>query len=204
MKTHFRILIVTMVILFAAGDSFAQTSEKTMDSFWGMKFGSSMAECKKIILSKEGTVIDAKNSTPDKLIIDGAEFGGRKTLFISLQFSDNKFHTAKVYFNPRLASKVIELYDEIKGEINDKYYITKDDFRHFKEPYSEGDGYETQAIRLGKATFAAFWTFTRSDGHKNAISLQINENLSIVLGYQDGQLIDEAIDKKKSKAAKDY
>src|ERR687884_1112783 len=199
MRIYFRALMVNVFILFSACNFFAQTTEKTLDGFWGMKFGSSIAECKRIILSKEGAVLDTKHSTENKLIVDGAEFGGRKTAFIALLFTDNKLHTAKVYFVPRLESKVFELYDEIKSEINDKYYVTKNDYRLFKYPYEDGDGYETQAIKLGKASIASFWSFPRSDGHKNSISLEINETLIVILSYQDGLLIEEAIEKQKSK-----
>lgn len=181
-----------------------QNLKKSLDGFWGMTFGSSMAECKKNILAKEGATIDNKNSSETVLIIDGAIFGGRKTDFISLEFITNKLHTARVFYPKTLEAKVEELYSEIKSEINSKYYTTKVDFRNFKSPYRDGDGYDTQAIRLGKGTVAAFWKFKRSDEFENLISLEIKEDLIVSLSYQDGKLIKEAVQKRKSESSKDY
>ncbi len=135
MNKIFQLTSTSVIFFLLTLVSFAQNSEKPLDGFWGIKFGSTMAECKKIILAKEGATLDSKNSNETKLIVDGAVFGGRKTSFIALAFTNDKFHTARVYYPKTLAAKVEDFYSEIKSEINDKYYTTKDDFRLFKSPY---------------------------------------------------------------------
>ena len=204
MKKTNQILISFLAVFLFAHVSFAQETKANVDGFWGMKFGSSVAECRKIILSKNTGTIDAKNSSETKIIIDNPEFAGKKPAFIALLFVNDKFHTSKTFFKPTSAARVFELYDSIKGELNDKYYKTKEDFKIFKSPYYDGDGYEASAIRLGKATVAAFWTFNQSDESKTVISLQIEESLLVNLSYQDDKIADQAIEKQKNKNAKDY
>ena len=160
------------------------------------------------MLAKPECKIDQKNSNEALLVFTGISFAGRNTLFISFDFINRKFHTGSVYFDAGLESKVIDYYTEIKNELNEKYYKSILDFELYKEPYKKGDGYTESAIKLGKATFSTYWTFKnakqKSDEENNSIALVINERLRVVLSYQDGVLITEAIEKVKSKNLKDY
>lgn len=179
-------------------------NHKKIDGFWGVKFGSSYMQAKKIILSKEGAILDKKNSDSSIVVVDAAKFAGRQTSYIVLQFINDKFHTAVVSFKSDLEAKVVDLYETMETELNEKYFKTDSDFKNFKYPYKEGDGYEITAIKVGKATFASFWNFPREDGFTNSIYLTISENLLVKLRYQDGKLIEEAVEIQKSKNAKDY
>ena len=197
-------LILVVGVLLLTNVSLAQEAKATLDSFWGIKFGSSMAEAKKIILAKKTGTLNEKDASDTSIVLEKAEFAGKTTFAIILQFVDDKFHTAKVVFKPTLEARVFELYDSVKKDINDKYYKTEKDYKFFKSPYEDGDGYETTALKVGKATFTALWTFKQTDDFTNSVSLEINESLFVILNYQDGKLIKQAIDKQKNKNAKDY
>lgn len=181
---------------------------KTLDVFFGFRFGCSMDSIKKGMLMKPGCTIDSKNSNETRLVFDNVKFAGRDASFMSFSFINNKFHTGAVSIAPNLKSQIIDLYNEIKSELNEKYFVTKDDFEIYKSPYEKGDGYYETAIKLGKASFSSYWMFenpkSNKEDQKNTISLKITETLNISIKYQDGILIDEAVDKSKAKNFKDY
>lgn len=193
---------ILIILLLVSVNSFSQT----LDGFFGMKFGSSKESIKKIMLEKPGCNFDTKHSTEDILIFNGLKFAGRDIQFMLFSFTNNKFHTSRVVLVSELESKTVELYNEIKGELNEKYFTTKSDYEFYKSPYEKGDGYTESAIKLGKAEFSAFWKFKNpnSPEGQNIISLEINPSLSISLGYQDGVLIKEVVSKTKEKNYKDY
>lgn len=193
---------VLIFLLFVSVKSFSQT----LDGFFGMKFGSSMDSIKKVMLSKPGCKFDTKNSTDDCLIFDGLKFAGRDIGFMMFSFTNNKFHTSKVALISELESKTVDLYKEIKAELNEKYFTTKSDYEFYKSPYEKGDGYTESAIKLGKAEFSSYWEFKNpfSTTEKNIISLVIKPSLTILIGYQDGILINEVVSKSKEKNFKDY
>jgi hypothetical protein len=186
---------------------FAQSSSDStvaVDGFWGMKFGSTQAQCKKTLLSKQDATIDSKHTDADQIVVEGLTFGGREVSFIKLSFYKDELHTASVYYKAPLDAKTQDLYDDIKADLNQKYFVTTQDYRNFNSPYTDGDGYEMDAVRQGLATISAYWHFNRADGFKNVISLEIDEHLFVILGYQDGKLIKEAVNAEKEKNSKDY
>ena len=203
MKLRF-ISILLVINYFLSTPLIAQDSSKTLDGFLGIKFGSSYSYAKKVLSSKEGAKLDIKNSKNNKLIFDNLKFGGRQTSFIKLEFFQDKFYGAAVYYSSRLESQVEDLYSSIKSDLNSKYYSTDVDYRNFKSPYFDGDGYETQAIKLGKATIMSAWEFPQSDGNKNSIFLRITEDLSIRLTYYCGKIAEQAEAVEKNKNATDY
>lgn len=202
-KINFMFRYLFLITLFFSVNTFGQGIE----GFMGIKFGTSIDVVKKTMLSKPGCTLDNKYSDTNHLVFDGIKFAGRETLFIRFEFVDKKFHTATAFFKPNLSSKTIDLYNEIKSEINEKYYITEEDFEIYRSPYEKGDGYTESAIRLGKASFSAFWKYKNTNTTEdvnNYIALEINENLNIELSYQDGVLVKISSQRKKAKNNTDY
>lgn len=72
--------------------------------------------------------------------------------------------------------KAISTYRDLREILAKKYGEPEHVFEYFKRPYYDGDGYEEQAIRLGKGTFSCFW--------KDVISLSITEKLAVKLNYE--------------------
>jgi hypothetical protein len=88
-------------------------------------------------------------------------------------------------------NKAIETYRSMKDVLSKKYGTPDDEYEFFKSPYYDGDGYETQAIRKGKATFLCFWG--------GALSLEIHETLTVQLNYESNAWADESR-KRKARA----
>lgn len=196
------------VLLLLLCCSLFEMSAQTLTGFYGFRFGCSVDSIKKVMLAKPGCLLDQKYSNENLLIFGGTSFAGREVVLMKFSFINGKFHTGSVYFDPKMESKTISFYKEIRDELNEKYFKSKQDFEIYKTPYEKGDGYTESAIKLGKATFATYWSFKnpkqKSDEGNNIISLEINERLRVVLAYQDGVLFSESAEKDKSKNFKDY
>lgn len=180
-------------------------NELKLTSFLGIEFGSNKEISKEKLLSREGVIFDEENSSEDVLFFDGLKFGGRQTSYVFLLFVNNKFTKSSVVITPKLDAFAIDLYKEIKTEINSKYYETEDDFEIFEEPYYEDDGYTETGIRVGKISFSSYWKFTDQNGGKDDfIAMRITEDMQIIISYEDGDLSDEMVDKKSKENSEDY
>lgn len=204
MRNLTKVVCSIIVVAVAYTATNAQAVPTTLDGFWGIKFGSSMVEAKKIILAKKTGKIDTVNSDQDVIVVEDAEFAGKRSYLILISFVNDQFHTGTIFFKSDLDAKVLDLYADFKSDLSDKYGKPSNDFKFFTKPYYSGDGYETQAIRLGKGEVSSFWTFERPDGGKNAISLSVTERLMIKLTYQDGKLIKVSSEQRKNKNSKDF
>jgi hypothetical protein len=197
-----KVLFIVILLMFSTL-IFAQS----LDGFLGLRFGTTADSVKKIMLAKPGCKLGVK-STKDVLMFTDCKFAGRGATLIVFRFINNKFHTGRVFLSPSLDSKIVELFNTVKGELNERYYTTTQDYERYDYPYEKGDGYYESAIKLGKAHFSAYWDFTNPKSENkednNIISLEIDEDMYVIIGYQDGALIKEAVEAQKSKDYKDY
>ena len=70
-------------------------------------------------------------------------------------------------------------------------------FYTFDPPYRDGDGYEDEAIRLGKGRVMAVWM----DADKNTVLCELTPALLIKVVYQDeiiSGIVDEAAEKRQT------
>lgn len=176
-----------------------------LNGFLGVEFGSSKETAKEILLSRKGCVLDEVNSSDTALFFDDMKFAGRETSNVMLLFVDDKFAKAAVYIKPKLDAYVLEVYREIKNELNSKYFVTDDDFENYQQPYEENDGYLETGISLGKISISSFWSFVdANNGLEDFIALKISEDLEIVIHYEDGDLADEMVNKNNDANSLDY
>lgn len=97
--------------------------------------------------------------------------------------------------------KAIGTYEDMKETLTKKYGQPQRTFKRFMNPYYEGDGYEEQAIRLGKGSFSSFWG---EDGKGvEGMMLKITEKLTVVIVYESAAWSQES-DKRSAKAASDF
>ncbi len=177
----------------------------SLNSFLGIDFGSTQEVAKNKMLSRASCTLDEKNSTDTVMYFYGVTFAGRDTSFVMLLFVNGKFSKAAVYIKPKLDAFTIRTYQEIKEELNAKYFKTIDDFELYDEPYQENDGYTETGISVGKVKFSSFWSFKDSkDGEEDFISLRISEELDIIINYEDGDLTKELVNKIKDQDSEDY
>lgn len=175
-----------------------------LDGFLGIEFGSSLEIVKEKFANKTGIILESVDDENDALFCNGAKFAGRETEMMLFLFFDDQFCKGVVTIKPILESKVVDLYKQIRDEINVKYYISESDYEIYYDPYEKDDGYTESAISLGKAEFSCYWNFENSGMLDNYISIQVNENLQIKIGYENGELMDQFVKRSQEKNSLDY
>lgn len=175
-----------------------------LKNFLGIDFGESRESVKEKMLSRENCYFDEENSSNQFQFFKGVKFAGRETDFIMLLFYENKFCKSAIFIKPKLQSQIVQLYQDIKSEINNKYYKTDDDFEHYEYPYEKNDGHIETAISLGKANFSSYWVFPDQDGIDDFITLKITEDFDVVINYEDGNLTGKMVDENNEENSLDY
>jgi hypothetical protein len=179
-----------------------------LEGFLGFKFGLGADSIKKVMLSKPGCKIDQENSNKNMLVFKGIPFAGREVQFISFEFENNKFYMGTVMLNSPGEFKTVGLYNDVRSELNTKYFNASKTVEAYDSPYKKGDGNTETAIKLGKVNFSSFWYFKNPKSTRkdiiNSISLSITYKMLIKIIYQDGVLNAEAIELSKRKNVQDY
>jgi hypothetical protein len=179
-----KIALIFPLIVFSA----SLIAQPELTGAMGITFGMNANSVKRIMVQKGGIVIPSTNGN---LTITNITMGTMRPGMVICKFVSNKLFDISIYFIPTLEAKTQELYDEISGIIVSKYGEGKS-FRNFKGIYSDGDGYEMQAVKLGNADIVTYWSKFINN---NAIALQIyplSDNLYVKLTYQDDKLAAEA------------
>jgi hypothetical protein len=159
------------------------TEKKSIDGFWGIKFGATADEVKAAVIAKGGK-LNADASKPDMLVFDNITFTGRAAELLRVNFVNGKFYEALVLFPPLDEGVVIGKFNTMVNELNDVYGPAKV-YKKFEPPYDTGTGeYDVQAIKFGKGSYTAVW----KTNNQNTIQLQIDKELGLQLYYSDSTL----------------
>ena len=178
-----------------------------LEGFLGFKFGLNADSIKKAMLLKPGCKID-QDSKKNILIFKGVSFAGRETQFISFEFVNDKFFMATVMISSPIEFKTVALYNDIRSDLNTKYFPASKTVETYELPYKKGDNNSDVAIKLGKANFSSYWYFKNPKSARkdiqNSISLTITFKMLIKIVYQDGVLNNEDQELLKRKNIQDY
>jgi hypothetical protein len=109
--------------------------------------------------------------------------GGAAKVFVRLATPDNDAR---------------DVYKTVKDALTGKYGAASNEYAFYESPYFEGDGFEEQAIRIGKGHFAAFWTTENSQ--LGTMSVKVSEALTVDVTYESPAWGAEA-DKRKQQEA---
>lgn len=72
-------------------------------------------------------------------------------------------------------------YKRIVDSYTEKYGFPTDKYEFFSRPYYEGDGYEIQALKVGKCTYSNFWM----NVEEGNIEISMTQSAKIKIGYED-------------------
>lgn len=126
------------------------------------------------------------------------EVGGEPALvYTSYTPKTKKLRNVGVYFtsgNKDSIYLVKNRYERFVEILTKKYGAPTDTFAFYSSPYEEGDGYELQAIRMGKGNFMSYWKL--EDG---IIACEIDKDLDIKVVYENRKYTD--IGKQEAEAA---
>lgn len=146
--------------------------------FQNLKFGESPAEVIKLL--PKFKVVEKK---PNSVRFSGKVGSEDADIYAIFTPTSHKLWKVSVFFlTPANIDfySVKSKYNVYKNALVKKYGEPSSDYAFFSDPYYEGDGYETSAIKLGKGTFSSFWMST--DG---AISCEIDDDLDIAIRYEN-------------------
>lgn len=176
---------------------FAVYSQETaINGMMGIPFGIDKASVISKMKSKGYT---NKPTKEGYLTFENVKFGAFDAFSVNFYFTSDKLYQGLVLIIPELEAKTVEIYEEVVTELSKKYG-PGNSFKNFKSPYEEGDGFDIQAIKLGKADFNTFWT-KHAQGTINAY---VSETLLVGIKYQDKELIKEVIKAQSTKNIQYY
>ena len=188
-----KFILISLFLLPFLG--FSQT-HKAITGFLNIPFGSSKATVINAIKAKGG-IFEAKESKENVLDFSDVPLGLRKSVLLIVKFVDDKAFEADFFFSPDLEAHIIDYYDSINKDLT-LIYGEGNSFKNFKEPYTDGDGYEISAIKLGNADYSTYWPKDAKDD-ANSVGTNITNTMFIRLRYQDAKLVDIAIAKQNEK-----
>jgi hypothetical protein len=166
-------------------------AQTTTMSFAGLQWGSTRESVKQALAPLGYTFI--KLDEDGDLDYKGELLGYPATMYFFFTPSGALTKVEMTIITPKTKNR--ETYNEMKEMLIQKYGQPMEDFHFFSSPYYEGDGYEDQAFRLGKATFSTYWKHPGKTGNEMA-SLEITPGLNIRVGYEAPGWHDEVARRK--------
>jgi len=143
--------------------------------------GSSLEEATKV-MKANGFVPDPTENVTTKHFV-GYMFEGKvsNNKCLALIAFNKKDELVKVRLGliPKYESNVFELFATVMQSLNDKYGESSQSTLRFDSPYEYGDGYEVQAIKMGKCVAVALWVID-----KVAIGIVLEREVYVSLTYE--------------------
>ncbi|MBI3234562.1 MAG: hypothetical protein HYZ42_11070 [Bacteroidetes bacterium] len=146
-RTYRYILQILLILVCAFHLEIRTSSAQTgtlPDKLLGLTFGSTVAECEKIIKANKGKVM--VKLTNEYLYKKGIEVGTDTAYTVLLKFNKNKLYGFTMTFKPDYW-----LYLKIHDIISEKYIKPMSEESLFMPPFKRGDGKEEQAVISSKA-----------------------------------------------------
>ncbi len=169
--------IIAFAIMLFTQFTFAQ-------SFNGVPISGDMATAVTRFKAKGFTVTDnLKNMTVMKGTIQGIP----TEVFIKVTPISKQVYAFSMYFTNHISWFGIKgEYDKFKDILTEKYGQPDNEYDFFSTPYYLGDGYELQALRLEKCTYATYWF-----GKENMnIALEMSKYEQVNITYENQKLIE--------------
>jgi hypothetical protein len=159
---------------------------------------SSKAEVKRI-LEQKGLAFTKTDEDGD-LVFSGTLIGKTARLY-AIFANDRLVKTSVVLITPDREAR--STFRDMRETMITKYGRPESDFHFFTKPYYEGDGYEDQAIRVGKGHFDVFWTKTEGLNREYALHLGIRETLLVAVDYESPDWKAE-YERRRARSTKDF
>lgn len=184
-----RIFLCLTALLFSL-TVHSQTSEAP-DGVAGLKFGMTLSEVKAAWNTRGLLYQDYQTikSTIGSIVYLNLSVGTETFDIGVAKFIDNKLYEVILSKIPLQDSFAQDVYFGLLSILASKYN-NGSLHREFRSPYKEGDGYEMQAVRMGKADIYAVWNFSPI----SIIKLEIQpweSGLAVAMIYQSVELYTE-------------
>jgi hypothetical protein len=168
--------IVIITLLFISIAVFGQNVNhiKFRDIAVDGELSQFVSKLKNIGYSLESTTKDNAS------ILKGTFLGKKGDLFVISSPKTKTVWKVAFYFREDDSWKSLKYdYESLKEQLTKKYG-EPESFEFFSNPYYEGDGYETQALKKDKCTFVSYY-ITKI----GSIKLEISSFCQILISYED-------------------
>lgn len=132
-------------------------------------------------------------------VLDGtfAGMNNCKVIFASSDKTKTVFRVAVITENEVSWRSLKNTYNTVKETYNNKYGEGRS-YEFFEDPYYEGDGFEFQALRRDKCTYATFYTTPEGN-----ISIQMKGSSTssegyLLITYEDDKNFDKAKEEREA------
>jgi hypothetical protein len=99
-----------------------------------------------------------------------------------------------VYFEEEVSWSLLKrTYNKFVNILTDKYGSPTGNLESFKDPYYEGDGYETSALTLEKVNWFTYW----SNQPNLYLLVEISKYKQVKIVYENSKLTDLATEEYK-------
>jgi hypothetical protein len=181
---------LSLLILLTSPSAIAETFNFA-DCDWGI----SREQTKKLLGSRGFGEFEVDRD--GDLVFSGGRLVGHAAGGVAL-FTPKGRLTKMIVILATADHKAIPTYKEMLVTLKNKYGGPTHEFRSFDKPYYEGDGFEEQAVRLGKADFSAYWIGGEGK-YKGTLSVKVTENLAVTITYESPEWPVES-DRRQAKA----
>jgi hypothetical protein len=195
--------LLVIVMLVCCFTSKSQTNQ--LNGALGLTFGCSKQAVQEMMSSKHA---DADVYKDDSNIIayqKGNWAGFGVTLWVFAFTDENKLHTITILLDQDYEDNIFTTFKDVITSITNKYGKPVDTFENWKYPYdsNDKDSYGVSAIKLNKLYVMTYWRFPsntpESKDDDNTLLVEITTSVKVRVRYQDGLLIDDVVEKQKSK-----
>lgn len=177
-------VLLILVMVFAAPQYFAQSSDAKTDNILGIKLGSSRKDVKKF-LAKNPSLSREISEDSKYIYLRQVKVAGETPTFVIIVFTNDRLHGVNASFSlPSTFEKSFVLYNSLKNNLNAQYYATRDENYtvdeksfSFEPPYnpSDSDKKKAAALNSGKVIVSAAWQLNK--GSKKELEVIVTLDL---------------------------
>lgn len=115
-------------------------------------------------------------------IMTGTANGVDVELYVLATPITKKAYSIKVYLEKKYSWYGLKSdFNKYKDILITKYGDSDKDYQYFEEPYFEGDGYETSAVKLEKVHYLSFWF----DNQNTNLCIEITKWMQVCITYEN-------------------
>ncbi len=178
------LLLIAFLLMPFLGLS--QTTIKPIDSFLGIKFGSSSADVIKAMKQRGSKILKTPDNNPARLVFQNVKLGHQQAEMLIVDFVDDQTFSATFTFSADIANNTLELYNDLSRNLTE-LYGTPVNKNELTSAYKNMDikGNEATLIQTGDAKYSSIWI---DDNSTNVIRAHIDDKLNIYITYLDVKL----------------
>lgn len=190
-RLSFFLLLVVMLLL---PGNLCQAAP-VIDGYQQLKWGAS-ENAVRSFAAASGWIADAEEERHGiRILFYEGIYEGHRSIIACKLYNGKFYELGIVYAGEQ--PRAIHDWQTMTTLLTQRYGTPHRRFYSFDPPYREGDGYEDEAVHLGKGQVMAVWM----DSSKNTILCELTPALLIKVIYQDeiiSGIVDEAAEKREA------